>query len=83
MGQANSMAISPEKSSTSGGKSAISEHYGQKASMSLEKPSMSEVKLAISRWKSEPIRSKSFFEIVPSLVSAIATDQQLNLAGFA
>ncbi len=91
------MAISPEKSSISGGKLAISrgktstssrklaisEHDGQKASMSLEKPSMSEVKLAISRWKSEPIRSKSLLEIVPSPVSTIATGQQLNLAGVA
>ena len=91
------MAISPEKSSTSGRKLAISpgktsissrklaisEHDGQKASMSLEKPSMSEVKLAISRWKSEPIRSKSLLEIVPSPVSTIATSRQLNLAGFA
>ena len=91
------MAISPEKSSTGGGKLAISpgktsissrklaisEHDGQKASMSLEKPSMSEVKLAISRWKSEPIRSKSLLEIVPSPVSTIATGQQLNLAGVA
>ena len=51
--------------------------------MSLEKPSMNEVKLAISRWKSEPIRSKSFLEIVPSPVSTIATGQQLNLAGVA
>lgn len=89
------MAISPEKSSISGGKLAISrgktstssrklaisEHDGQKASMSLEKPSMSEVKLAISRWKSEPIRSKSLLEIVPSPVSRIATGQQLSLAG--
>ena len=88
------MAISPEKSSTGGGKLAISpgktsissrklaisEHDGQKASMSLEKPSMSEVKLAISRWKSEPIRSKSLLEIVPIPVSTIATSRQLNLA---